>query len=210
VLLDADGVTVGLVSQTYGTNGIPIAEPWSVQLLDESDVRRQAAEARRAGAQIVLVALHWGAEYQNEPTVEQRTLARRLLRSPDIDLIYGHHAHVVQPFERVRRRWVAYGLGNMIAQQSATQTGTYEGVLARFTFVERPDGGFAAEEAEYLPTLITPFDPADPDMRLLSIIDVLPRGAPDAPRAALQEALGRIEDAVDLLGATSHGLTRQR
>jgi poly-gamma-glutamate capsule biosynthesis protein CapA/YwtB (metallophosphatase superfamily) len=210
VLLDAGGVTVGLVSQTYGTSGMPVTEPWSVQLIDESDITKRVAEARRAGAQIVLVALHWGAEYQREPTPEQRALARRLLRSPDIDLIYGHHAHVVQPFERVRRRWVAYGLGNMMAQQSAMQTGTYEGVLAQFTFLERPDGGFAAEDAQYVPTFITPFDPGDPDMRLLSIMDVLPRAAPDAPRVALRAALRRTDEAVDLLGATADGLTRQR
>lgn len=210
VLLDAAGVRVGLVSQTYGTNGMPVAAPWQVQLIDVSHAKKQAARARQAGADIVLVALHWGTEYQHRPTAEQREIAEQLLADPDIDLVYGHHAHVVQPFDRIRGKWVVYGLGNMIAEHETPVTGVYEGVTARFTFTRREGARrrdrFVVTQAAYVPTFITDYDPADPDMRLLDINAELPGGTAQASPAELRAARDRIDRAVHLLGAPVHEL----
>ena len=68
--------------------------------------------------------------------------------------MYGHHAHVVQPFARVNGKWVLYGLGNMVAQQEPERPDTFRGIVARLTLTERPDGGFRVEDARYAPTLI--------------------------------------------------------
>jgi poly-gamma-glutamate synthesis protein (capsule biosynthesis protein) len=207
-IVPVDGARVAVVSQTYGTNGMPVAEPWSVRLIDVPDILDRAARARRTGADIVLVALHWGLEYQSEPTPEQRATAAQLLASPDVDLVYGHHAHVVQPFERLGRKWVAYGLGNMIAQQSTQVTGVYEGALARFTLVRRPGGRFRVVRAEYVPTYITSYDEGSPDMRVLSIPAALPRGTSQATPGELRAALRRTSAAVNLLDARDDGLRR--
>ena len=48
----------------------------------------------------------------------QVAAVRALLASPDIDLVLGHHAHVVQPFEQIAGEWAAYGLGNHIAEHA--------------------------------------------------------------------------------------------
>ena len=48
--------------------------------------------------------MHWGTEYQNAPNGDQQDLAHQLLASPDIDLIIGHHVHVVQPFEKIGKK----------------------------------------------------------------------------------------------------------
>src|SRR5215218_6204691 len=69
-------------------------------MIDVRRIRADARAARARGADMVVVALHWGSEYVHEPTAVQRRLARRLLMGPDIDLLYGHHAHVVQPVDR--------------------------------------------------------------------------------------------------------------
>lgn len=208
VLVEAGDATVGLVSQTYGTNGIPIPDdqPWSVPLIDTDAALEAAERASRAGADVVLVALHWGLEYQQAPTPEQTAIARRLLRSPYVDLVYGHHAHVVQPFDRVRGKWVAYGLGNMVAQQLTEITGVYDGVTARFTFVERRGGGFRVTRAEFIPTYITPLTTEQPRMRLLRITDALRDDSEAASGAELRAALRRVRGAVDLLGAREGGL----
>ena len=71
-----------------------------------------AARARAAGAEVVVASLHCCVEYEHDPTDAQVAAVRTLLASPDIDLVLGHHAHVVQPFERIDGEWVAYGLGN--------------------------------------------------------------------------------------------------
>ena len=75
-----------------------------------------AARARAAGAEVVVASLHCCLEYDNDPTEAQVAAVRTLLASPDIDLVLGHHAHVVQPFEQIAGEWAAYGLGNHIAE----------------------------------------------------------------------------------------------
>lgn len=152
----AQSVRVAVLSYTQMLNGLspPPGSSWIVNTIDVRAILADAHRARAAGADLVLVALHWGVEYDHQPTLDQRRIARRLLASPDIDLVYGHHAHVVQPFQKIGAKWVAYGLGNHIADQRGLPVGTREGVLARFTFTERADGRWLST-AEYLPTYIT-------------------------------------------------------
>jgi Bacterial capsule synthesis protein PGA_cap len=118
-------VTVAHLAATYGTNGMPVDadKPWSVQLLDGDDLVRRATGARAAGADVVLVSLHWGSEYRTAPTEGQRELAQHLAESGAVDLVIGHHAHVPQPVEHLaggpggHGMWVAYGLGNYVSNQ---------------------------------------------------------------------------------------------
>jgi hypothetical protein len=153
VLTTPDGVRVGLVAGTYGLNGFPLPEgrEWSVSMLDVPDLLRQARAARRAGADVVVVHLHAGYEYDELPSPEQVSAVRRLTRSPDVDLVLGEHAHTVQPITRVNGTWVVYGMGNLVAQQEVTRPETYRGILVRFIFVERPDGSFEVRRAAYVP-----------------------------------------------------------
>lgn len=189
VLLEADGVTVGLVQGTFGLNGLPLPaeQPWSVSMWDADNLLAQARAARRAGADVVLVGVHWGSEYVHEPTPEQVALADRLTRSPDVDLVYGEHAHVVQPITKVNGKWVAYGLGNMVAQNEVTIPETYQGISATFTFAEQPDGSFDVSRAAYVPTAWNHYTPGNP-IRITT--DPTP------------SQLAQIRDAVHLLGGT--------
>ena len=91
-----------------------------------------------------MVHLHGGDEYSHLPNAAQTALVDRLTRSPDVDLVLGDHAHVVQPITKVHGKWVVYGMGNMVAQQDPARTDTYQGILARFTFTERRSGRFAS------------------------------------------------------------------
>jgi poly-gamma-glutamate synthesis protein (capsule biosynthesis protein) len=97
------------------------------------------------------VHLHGGVEYSHQPNAEQAALAERLTRSPDVDLVVGDHAHVVQPITKVHGKWVVYGMGNMVAQQDPARADTYDGILVRFTFRERRNGRFAVTRAAYAP-----------------------------------------------------------
>jgi poly-gamma-glutamate capsule biosynthesis protein CapA/YwtB (metallophosphatase superfamily) len=116
------GVRLAHLSYTYGTNGlrVPADAPWSVNVTSLPAILAEAREARAAGAQFVILSMHWGTEYHVLPTPEQESQARTLLASPDIDLILGDHAHVQQPVRRIAGKYVVYGLGNLIASQSTS------------------------------------------------------------------------------------------
>lgn len=187
VLLTTDaGVTVGVVAGTYGLNGfvMPDDQAFAVSMGDADNLLAQARGAREAGADIVVVHVHWGSEYVHEPNAEQLALAEQLTASPDVDLVLGEHAHVVQPITKVNGKWVVYGMGNQIAQNESTRVATYEGITVDFTFTERPDGMFRVSRAAYLPTQWNHYSP----------------GHPIRIERASGERLASVRAAVDLLG----------
>jgi poly-gamma-glutamate synthesis protein (capsule biosynthesis protein) len=144
VELSAHGMRIAWLSYSYGTNGMPVDadKPWSVNLIDPERILDDARRARSAGADAVVVALHWGEEYSHTPSAYQLDLADRLTRSRDISLIYGHHAHVVQPIRRVNGTWVVFGLGNLLAGQGTTAPGVNDGEVVEVRLRQRsgPDG----------------------------------------------------------------------
>lgn len=159
----ADGVKIAVVTGTYGTNGIPVEFPYLVPDLDPDTLLQRAADAREAGADIVMVAMHAGDEGVTEPNAQQQELAEILTRSDDVDIVYGHHAHAVQPIEKVNGKWVVYGLGNLVAQQLSTNIPAFEGLMVDVTFVPK-EGANAETEGPvwevgtltFTPTIISP------------------------------------------------------
>lgn len=199
VLTSAAGVRVGLVAATYGTNGLPLPKgrEWSVGLLDLADLLARARAARAAGADLVAVAMHAGDEYQTRPTAQQVDLATALAASDDVDLVYGHHAHVVQPWTTIGGKPVVYGLGNLVAQHSVSMQRGQEGTIARLTFSETGSGRFRATTLECLPTLCTRWNGSDP-VRVLPVLATLAQGSAVGAglRAQLTTALTRTKEAV--------------
>jgi poly-gamma-glutamate capsule biosynthesis protein CapA/YwtB (metallophosphatase superfamily) len=116
-VIDVAGVAVSHLSYTFSYNGLspPAGEEWRSALIDPDRILTDAAAARAAGAEVVVVSLHWGAEKVPAPTAEQRSIAEVLTASGLIDLIVGHHAHVVQPIEQINGHWVVFGLGNVLS-----------------------------------------------------------------------------------------------
>lgn len=195
-----NGVRIAVVTGTYSTNGLPLPEgaEWSVAMLDTDDMIARAQAARDAGADIVLAAMHAGDEYQTEPNQEQVDTANALTASDTIDLVYGHHVHVVQPWDKINDKWVAYGLGNMVANHEVGKRRAYEGVTSRFTFTENMDGTFKVTEAEYIPTMVTEWWPGL-DLRLWPVVDTLNTG--EGQTELLQTAQEMTRAAVTSLGA---------
>jgi poly-gamma-glutamate synthesis protein (capsule biosynthesis protein) len=197
LLLDVAGVKLGHLSYTFGFNGktLPDGKPWLSNTIDPGTILTAARAARKAGAAIVVVSLHWGTEYVAEPTAEQRRVAQQLLADPAIDLIIGHHAHVVQPFERINGKWVAYGLGNHVARHSDPRGVTEEGAIARFHF-HKSGSGWTVDRAEYLPTLVD----LGPPIRV--------RDLSSGTGSRRDQALQRVDKVILSRGAAAQGLTR--
>ncbi|MGY5127059.1 CapA family protein [Streptomyces nigrescens] len=156
------GARVAQLAYTYGTGGgrRPAYAPWTVNLLDEKRIIKDARAARRAGADVVVVSPYWGTEYRTAPDARQIGLARALTASetagrPDIDLIVGTGAHTPQPYEKVNGTWVVYGLGDQLSGVMKKPHGNW-GSIARFRFAppHRAGEGWRVTTAEYLPQLV--------------------------------------------------------
>jgi hypothetical protein len=206
-VLDVGGVKVALLSYTYGFNGIPYpnGEAWRANLIDPSAILAAASSAKQAGAEVVIVSMHWGTEYQHTPNSQQLQLAPVLAGSPDVDLVIGHHAHVVQPIEKIGDTWVVYGLGNLVAAHRTPAEARSEGLLVRFRFTEQPDGTFEVTTAEYVPLLITDAFP----VRVLDVPVAVASGQYGSSNAErLQQALSRTTFIVESRGGPAAGLVR--
>ncbi|MCQ6560303.1 CapA family protein [Paenibacillus mendelii] len=126
-IVEQNGIRMGLLAYTYGTNGIPLPKdkPYSVSLIEEQAIIRDIHALREADADFITVVLHFGTEYQTTPNEAQKTLARKLVAA-GADIIAGSHTHVIQPYETidvsepdgsVRRGLIIYSMGNFISNQ---------------------------------------------------------------------------------------------
>ncbi|MET9274218.1 CapA family protein [Kribbella sp. NPDC003557] len=195
-IVDVNGVKVASLSFTFGFNGLPYpnGETWRAGKISAKTITLKAQEARDRGADLVLVSCHWGTEYSNKLNDQQREIAPQLLADSNIDLVIGHHAHVVQPMEEIDGKWVAYGLGNLVAAHREPNSAKAEGLLARFTFTRT--GERWTTEAEYAPLLMT-------DDLPVRVLDVRRELAKDtARRSRLELAQRRTTETVTALGAT--------
>lgn len=190
-IIDVRGVKVAQLSYSFGFNGLhrPPGERWLAHLIDPAAIIAEARRARAAGAQIVVVSLHWGTEYDHHANADQRRWARQLLADPDLDLILGCHAHVVQPFEQVNGKWVVYGMGNEIARHTDPIDSNREGVMPRFTLTELAPGRWRVTRAEAIPTWVD----LSPAIRLVELPAALADPAtPAAARVTYRAAYRRI------------------
>lgn len=194
------GARVAVVAGTYGLNGTwPSSRPWAVTRADAKTLLARARAAREAGADIVIANAHAGTEYQHAPSADQVRLAKALTASEDVDLVYMHHAHVVQPWQKINGTWVVYGTSNLVGQMRTSIPPSNEGVIARFTFRESAGGAWTAVAADYVPLLVT-HATSKVGARVLAVNDALDRGEGDRDR--LLTARKRTAKVVRQLGAT--------
>lgn len=147
-----NGIKFGFLNYTYGTNGIEPTQGAEISLIDKNKMAEEIKKTREAGAEIVVVTMHWGVEYVLLQNRNQEELADFLV-DQGADLIIGSHPHVIQPMKVVRNEkegkdvLVVYSLGNFISNmKTADTTG---GALVRVR-VERDSTGSARfKSADY-------------------------------------------------------------
>ncbi|MEY2634225.1 MAG: hypothetical protein RIS75_165 [Actinomycetota bacterium] len=151
------GRTVAQLAYTYGFNGLtpPADKPWLVNKINAKSIIAAAKRARGEGADLIVVSLHWGNEYQSNPSSFQTSIARTLTKSPYIDAIIGHHAHVIQKTVRLNGKPVVYGLGNLWSGQGpwADQSRGQHGVIVTLNFAVS-EGSSEFSSGSYVPTLV--------------------------------------------------------
>lgn len=171
---EVDGVKIAHLSYAYWFNGysVPPDAPWSVNEISADKISADAARARVEGADLVIVSLHWGTEYDSVPSPYQRFVAASILPSENIDLVIGHHAHVVQPIEQVAGTFVVWGLGNQLSnmKQDTRRDGLTVVVGAeragerwRIAGIEAVPTWVDLASFRVLPVVATMADPATPE-----------------------------------------------
>jgi len=126
-ITEANGISVGWLTYTYGLNGMPLPRdrPYMVPLIDREVMEREITGLRPL-VDFLIVSMHWGYEYVHSPNAEQVKLAE-LMAGLNVDLVIGHHPHVLQPMVFLPRgdggeTLVVYSLGNFLSAQHDNNT----------------------------------------------------------------------------------------
>lgn len=152
LIKDINGIKFGFLNYTYGTNGIEPKAGAEVALIDKDMMAREIRKTREAGAEIIVVAMHWGLEYMMLPTKNQEDLADFLIDN-GVDMIIGSHPHVVQPMKVVHNDredkdvLVVYSLGNFLSNMRTADT--RGGALVRARVIRDENGKAKFKDADY-------------------------------------------------------------
>lgn len=161
-LVEVEGLRVAFLAYTHDSDNMRAQQAvgWTNGIHPEQ-ILADAQDARQAGAELVVVGLHWGREYAQEPDPEQRDLAGWIVREAGADVVWGTHPHVLQPAEVLtvqepdgpRDALVLYSLGNFVSNQRRTfRSG---GVLVRLRVSRCPlDGHVWLEGARATPVWV--------------------------------------------------------
>ena len=127
-VLDVNAFKIGFLNYTYGTNGIQPRDGVMVDYIDRALIKSDVEAARKAGAELICVCIHWGDEYRLLPNSTQRHLAD-FLEAIGVDMIIGAHPHVIQPMELRPNRYnpsrnvlLVYSLGNFVSNMKTADT----------------------------------------------------------------------------------------
>ncbi|WP_413990780.1 CapA family protein [Labrys okinawensis] len=124
------GIRVGFISATFGLNNrrLPQSEAYRIhtsRLVSKyvepelELLKEQIRDCKAQGCDFVVASMHWGFEFEFFPRSKQIDAAHELIEH-GVDLIIGHHPHVVQPVEYYRTQRdpqriavIAYSLGGV-------------------------------------------------------------------------------------------------
>lgn len=182
-----NGFKIGFLNYTYGTNGIPPQDGVEIALIDRDRMACEIRETRDAGAEIVVVMVHWGVEYVLLQNRNQEELADFLV-DQGVDLVIGGHPHVVQPMKVVRNEkegkdvLVVYSLGNLISNMKTADT--RGGALVRARIERDADGKARFKSADY--DTFFSAKPTGPTSNFMVIPSWMPDKIPAAQRAHWQ------------------------
>lgn len=172
IIKKVKGIEIGFTSYTYESkegelNGHKIPEginlnTFSYNKLDKwlEEMEALVEEMKNQGAEFIVFGMHWGVEYNIEPSKYQVKIAEAL-NEYGVDLILGSNPHVVQPIEEIEgedghKTLVAYSLGNFISNQRLETMGdrrTADGVILNLT-LDKSRKGVKIEKWDYTPTWV--------------------------------------------------------
>jgi poly-gamma-glutamate synthesis protein (capsule biosynthesis protein) len=154
-VIEKNGIKIAFLAYTYGTNGLTLASGSDlyVPLYNDDDIDRQTKKAREL-ADAVIVSIHWGTEDHFKPGPEQTRKAQIMIDN-GVDVIIGHHPHVLQPMQWADRKdggrtLLMYSLGNFLSGMMYSRN--MVGGIMGFDIIKAPNGT-SVENAYFIPTV---------------------------------------------------------
>lgn len=153
-IYELGGIQVGMLNYTQALNSMDkvsdeAATVYGLRIMKGADYAGDIAKLRAAGAEAVVVFMHWGEEYERYPEDDTQAIAKKLIAA-GADIVVGGHPHVVQPAEYVtatdangnsRTGLVLYSMGNFISNhRNEKKAHTDNGVILEFTLAENDAG----------------------------------------------------------------------
>ena len=159
--VEIEGITIALLNYTCLINGgkqneIPTG---MVDYANEVKMRADVQQARSM-ADLVIVYLHAGTEYEEKPDGQQISLLKMLLEE-GVDITICSHPHVLQGFSTLqndsgKQMLVYYSLGNFISSQKEPKC--LLGGMADIKIARDPQtGGLTIQESQLIP-LVTHYN----------------------------------------------------
>lgn len=201
LVADVRGVKVAVIAYTYGMNGAsaPAGKSWMVNVISEQKMVADVKEARALGADLVVVSIHNGTEYQRQPSAAQEKLEQAMVDA-GADVVLGSHPHVIQPMKTVeatradgtpRTAFIIHSLGNFVSSQRPRYRDT--GLILQFEFEKNLKTGVTTLlGVSYVPVWVDETDATGAETRVLPIGDVLAdpayAGVSAAERTKMQQA----------------------
>lgn len=155
-VLEKNGIKTAFLAYTYFTNGISKGKDseLAIPYLCDADIVRQT-EIAGERADFIIASVHWGDEGAFVPNSEQKRVAQ-LLSDCGVDVILGHHPHVIQPVEWItgkngNRTLCVYSLGNFAAEQEYAYN--MVGGIIEFDIVSKDNGKPYVENPVFNPTV---------------------------------------------------------
>jgi poly-gamma-glutamate synthesis protein (capsule biosynthesis protein) len=158
-VFEVKGIKLCHLSYTFSYNGLimPDETQWRSAIINTKRILRDAKRARELGSQATIISMHWGTEKDSNANSMQTSIADELTASGLVDLIVGHHAHVVQPTNQVNGIWVMYGLGNVLSNLPTDKRwpiNSQDAVIATTALTISPSGKAIFEKPVMHPTWV--------------------------------------------------------
>lgn len=182
---EVEGIELALLSYTYGFNGMEQTlteeeQSYMINTIDENKIKREIEESKNLGVDMVVVFIHWGEEYQREPSEAQRDLGEKMV-DWGANIIFGSHPHVVQETEIINKNgkdnFIIYSMGNFLSNQREeilNNPYTEDGIMVEVEFKK----DFVKEETiiegvKYIPTWVRKYNNSGTSYEILPVEDFL-------------------------------------
>lgn len=134
------GLTIGLYGMVYYN-------------LDVEDMTRQIGELKKQGAELIIVAPHWGTEGTYRPTAQQTEVGHAAIDA-GANIVFGTHPHVLQPIESYNGGMIYYSLGNFSFGGNG-MPGDFDTALLQQEVIRQPDGSIELGGLTRIPASIS-------------------------------------------------------
>lgn len=209
LMISNDSIKLALLNYTYGTNGIVVPPPAIVSYIDTVRAANEINEARLAGADKIIIFIHWGTEYDTLPDRQQKMTASALMRS-GADMIIGSHPHVLQPMVTDADSGgfkfpVVWSMGNFVSNQRTRRRDG--GAMIRIDLRTKGDTTLISDAGYVLTWVYTPTEDGKRKFYILPCANFENRPEFFQSSSQYEEMMTFIRDARRLLDSLNTGFS---